>query len=201
MDTNIVPLDSGKRRKAQALQQEIKETAKQLKTEMQKDDRDPNLIVKLIWRIETLGGRFIQITFALETHWWPTLTISEEVRKQGQRNVSKSRRLTTAKTRPPAFCEEISLTAIAKKKFFLPVNHSLIAYPVKSYGKAFSITSDIIHEKFTLLPFERGKCFSYELYFLKCDRWIGIIFIQKLYQGVRELLFLLDDRTKQKSGF
>ena len=84
MDTNIVPLDSGKRRKAQALQQEIKETAKQLKTEMQKDDRDPNLIVKLIWRIETLGGRFIQITFALETHWWPTLTISEEVRKQAK---------------------------------------------------------------------------------------------------------------------
>lgn len=84
MDTNIVPLDSTKRQKVQALQKKIKKTAEQLKTEMQKDDRDPNLIVRLTWRIDTLGGRFIQIIFALETCWWPTLTISEEVKQQAK---------------------------------------------------------------------------------------------------------------------
>ena len=59
---------------------------------------------------------------------------------------------------------------------FLPVNNSLIDYPVKRYDRAFELASDIINENFTARPFlERSPAYQ----FTKTNRDRLLINLQK----------------------
>ena len=84
IDTNVVPIDAAKKRTAKALQSEVSDARKQLQTEIEKENPDPNRIAQLSLRIDTVGGRFIEIIFKLHVSFWPTLTISEQVKQEAK---------------------------------------------------------------------------------------------------------------------
>ncbi len=83
---NVVNLEPKAKKKAKVVKEAIKATKAELESEIKKTESvDLNRIIALTLKLETLGGRFIEITFSLRTKWYPTLTITEEVKEEARK--------------------------------------------------------------------------------------------------------------------
>ena len=83
---NVVSLEPKAKAKAAKVKEAVKATKAELESEIKKTESvDLNRIIALTLKLETLGGRFIEIAFSLHTKWYPTLTITEEVKEEARR--------------------------------------------------------------------------------------------------------------------
>lgn len=78
---NVVNLDPKTKKKAKLLQETVKETKAELETELKSESIDLKRIIALTLRLDTAGGRFIEIVFSLQTNWIPVLNIDEKFKE------------------------------------------------------------------------------------------------------------------------
>jgi hypothetical protein len=78
---NVVTLDSKTKKKAKLLQEAVQATKMELETELKSESIDLNRIIELTLRLDTVGGRFIEIVFSLKKNFISVLNIDEKFKE------------------------------------------------------------------------------------------------------------------------
>lgn len=81
VDSNVIQLDPKTKKKAKTVKEAVQATKAELETELKSESVDLNRIIALTLRLDTVGGRFIEIVFSLQTNWIPVLNIDEKFKE------------------------------------------------------------------------------------------------------------------------
>jgi hypothetical protein len=81
IDSNVIQLDTNTKKKAKAIKEKVEATKAELESELKSESINMNRIIVLTLRLDTVGGRFIEIVFSLQTNWIPVLNIDEKFKE------------------------------------------------------------------------------------------------------------------------
>ena len=77
----VVNIDTKTKKTAKLLKNEIEKTKAELEKELKSESIDMNRIIALTLRLDTEGGRFIEIVLSLKKNWIPILNIDEKFKE------------------------------------------------------------------------------------------------------------------------